>query len=94
MFENLTAAIKCHRVRAKLEGQRVLVRSNEDEPLVIGNCVDFTTIGNLEFPIVEKSDGTKIMPFGFVVPFSEEVLIELAQLTPKEQWDLMVKLWG
>jgi hypothetical protein len=46
-------------------GQKVIVRSNEDEPLLIGTIVGFEDFGNVKnyaMPIVESLNGGSINP--------------------------------
>jgi len=74
-------------------GQRVIVRSNEDEPLLIGKIVGFDDFGGKSassFPIVEhEGDGTHYVVMGIVRLWSKETEEFLQQFTPQEQWDLL-----
>ena len=76
-------------------GDRVIVRSNEDDPLLIGTIIDFENFDNPKndwFPVVQDEQTDK--PFtclGIVNPYSEQLLTELENLTPKEQWNKLAK---
>lgn len=81
-----------------LTGDRVMVRSNDDEPLMIGTIIDFDSCNNTskEFlPIVvdEKTDKPYIC-FGMVLPYQQSIAEALEKLTPKQQWDWLNKHYG
>lgn len=81
-----------------LTGDRVMVRSNNDEPLMIGTIIDFDTcnFASKEFlPIVmdEKTDKEYIC-FGMVLPYQQSMAEQLEKLTPKQQWDFLDKHFG
>ncbi len=76
-------------------GDKVIVRSNEDDPLLIGHITSFTDFGNPKndlCPIVEDEETKEeFICMGIVKPYSEGLLKELEPLTPKEQWNLLSK---
>jgi len=69
-------------------GVKVLVRSNEDEPLIIGQLVGFAEIRDEDFPVV-NIDGDNTVCMSIVIPYSEEVFDALNFLDPKRQWEIM-----
>ena len=68
-----------------VEGDRVIVRSNEDNPLEIGT---FLSLNMHSMPVVRfDSDGKEWMCMGIVLPYSTALLTELEPMTPTEQWE-------
>ncbi len=69
-------------------GQKVIVRSNEDDPLKIGTYQGFEliTLAKQPCPVVEFDDG-KFLVMGIIKPYSDELKEKLDKLTPKEQWN-------
>ena len=77
-------------------GMRVIVRSNEDEPLRVGRIIGDGREAGLNYrkflPVV-RVEGTdkEIVCFGVVVPYQQFLFDSLQALQdPKEQWDFMV----
>ena len=70
-------------------GDKVIVRSNEDNPLMIGTLVRFESFGqsNTRLPIIEDQDEKEWLCMGIIKLYSEELLAELEPMTPKEQWN-------
>ncbi len=66
---------------------KVIVRSNEDDPLIIGEVVRFLE-SHSSIPIVKSIEtGKEYICMGIVKLYSKELLAELKPLTPKEQWN-------
>ena len=75
-------------------GDKVISRSNEDEPLKIGTIIDFENFDNPKndwFPVIIDEKGQQFVCLSIVKLYSEELLKELESLTPKEQWNLLAK---
>ena len=74
---------------------KVIVRSNGNDPLIIGNIIrfeDFNNPRNKDFPVV-KCEKTKkdYVCFGIVKPYSEDLLKKLSRIKPREQWNYLLK---
>ena len=74
---------------------RVIVRSNEDDPLLIGHINRFEDFGNPKnslCPVVkcEKTEKEYVC-MGITKPYSDELIETLKPLTPKEQWNYLAK---
>jgi len=75
-------------------GDRVILRSNEDEPLRVGNIKRFeywNETSSTRLPIVECDDGTELLCMCCVVHYTEDLENLLKNFTPKEQWDILSK---
>jgi hypothetical protein len=70
---------------------KVIARSNEDEPLVVGELVGFSRLGGTHLPEVESGGKTYIY-MGVVVPFSEELFEMLSKVDPKRQWEILSEI--
>ena len=78
-------------------GMRVIVRGNEPDPLMICKITGFTNLGGKigdgssnAFPVIEdEADGKEYFSMGIVVPYSDELLEELKDLQPIEQWNYL-----
>jgi len=72
---------------------RVIVRSNEPGPLMIGKVKSFTTFGRIKsdaIPIVEDElDSKEYLTMGVILPYSDSLLEELKDLKPIEQWNYL-----
>jgi hypothetical protein len=68
-----------------LIGTRVIVRSNEVEPLKVGTLVGFSKFG---VPLVHVED-KKYMCCGAVIPYDVSMEMMLNSLTPEGQWKLL-----
>lgn len=66
-------------------GKRVIVRSNEDEPLLFGTFKGFTP--DTLIPLVEDQDGKQWLCMGIIVPDTPRMVSALSSLTPKGQWE-------
>jgi len=76
-----------------LIGERVILRSNEDEPPVVGTLVTWQKMsGNQEFPVVKQDDGQEVLAFSVLLPYSKELFDLLNSMTPKEGWELAKKM--
>jgi len=75
-------------------GTRVIVRSNEDEPIVIGRVIGDAKDHGLKCsaPVVRVEGSDKdLICFGIVVPYHEGLFEILKKIdSPKDQWDFMV----
>lgn len=78
-------------------GHRVIVRSNEDEPLIIGTVIDFENFGNSrnnDFPVVADENSEKILVCcGICITYTDFIFNWLSPMTPKQQWDSLSKLY-
>jgi hypothetical protein len=73
-------------------GTKVISRTNEDEPLIVGvvredarktiNCRSFV-------PVIVREDGTEVMSLGITVPYSPQLLRQLERMSPKQQWEYL-----
>ena len=77
-------------------GNKVIVRSNNDDPLMIGTITGFemggkTTPSNHDIPYIKSDEDGKIyMCMGLVFYYSEDLLKEILNIpTPKEQWNYL-----
>ena len=79
-----------NRVRVSMMNVKVIVRSNENDPLIIGKIINYIPLGKSEnlFPLV-LPEGQKdpVIAMGATVPYTDELMKELEPLTPKEQWE-------
>ena len=76
-------------------GDRVIIRSNEDEPLMIGEYLGEQEIGlKSSLPLVKSErDRRTYMVGGIVRIYSEELLRELEKMSPKNQWNYLSKYY-
>ena len=73
-------------------GTKVIMRSNEDEPYSVGTIVDYQIMKNSSDPVFfvcELEDGKRVVPWGIVRKYREDLANALNKLTPKEQWLVM-----
>ena len=72
-------------------GSRVMVRTNEPEPLMIGKVVKFEDMGHstLIHVIQDEATGEKFLCCGVILPYNKGLEDYLNTLDPKEQWNLM-----
>jgi hypothetical protein len=79
------------RNREAFTGSRVMVRSNEDEPIYFGTILRFEEVSQAKNPLPviifegEEEAGEKLC-FAAVMPYNEKLLDEVKGLCPKEQW--------
>ena len=79
------------------EGMRVIVRGNEPDPLMVCEVIGFTSLGGRikndpknSFPVIrDEADGKEYFSMGIVVPYSDELMDELKDLKPIEQWNYL-----
>lgn len=78
-------------------GMRVIVRSNEPDPLMISKIIGFNDFGGKvgggggAFPvIIDEAYGKEYTAMGIVLPYSEKLMNELKDLKPIEQWNYLV----
>lgn len=75
-------------------GDKVICRTNEPYPLIIGKIIEFwDKEGRLEkaVPVIRNnSNGKKFNVHGIVKPFSKELLETLKSMKPLEQWNYFV----
>ena len=68
---------------------KVISRSNEDEPFMVGKLVRFEDMmGGSSIPIV-KREGKEWGCMGVVIPWTQEVADFLTFLEPKKQWEIL-----
>ncbi len=74
-------------------GDKVIVRSNEPEPLVIGYIREFFTNGERwTTPLIVVSDGTRdYSTLGHVRKYEEDLHVCLNMVKPIEQWNYLVR---
>lgn len=74
-------------------GTRVIVRSNEDEPYMVGTLVEYREIGRvmpIKTPVVKcEKSGKECLVFGIIEPYGEELVEALNKLTPRQQWNVL-----
>ena len=74
-------------------GDRVICRSNEPNPLVIGEIVEFwDNDGKWTncIPYIQDEKGKLWGCMGILRPYSEELMSEIENLKPLEQWNYFV----
>lgn len=77
--------------RQRLVGTKVMHRSNEDDPLLVGTLSHWDQAKSSYIPIVE-ANGQKWGCMGIVLPYSEIMFELLSKMPPKEQWKFLVSL--
>jgi len=71
-------------------GTRVLIRTNEHEPLIVGKIIRFEEMPHSHIPVVLDEDtGEQIMSCGITLPYDETLKRYLETMTPKEQWEYL-----
>jgi len=77
----------------KLVGDRVICRSNEDEPYRVGTIASFQELGRSVpqlFPVVLcEEDNKEYLVMGILEKYSDELAEALDKLTPREQWNVL-----
>ena len=74
-------------------GDKVICRSNEPNPLVIGEIVEFwDNDGKWTncIPYIKDENGKLWGCMGIIRPYSEKLMTELKHLRPLEQWNYFV----
>jgi hypothetical protein len=67
-------------------GQRLIVRSNEDGPLLIGSVSRHDRIGMSHVPVLKDDAGKEFLCLGAMSYYTEERHQALMKLNPREQW--------
>lgn len=73
-------------------GQKVIHRTNEDEPYRIGSIFRYDDMLKSpdDIPTIKFDDtGEPKICMGITVPYCEEIAKRLDKLTPKQQWELL-----
>ena len=72
-----------------LIGVRMLVRSNEDEPIRVGTVVGWAKVCDSEFPLV-KFDGSdkECLCMSVILPYNKDLHELFDKLSPAEGWQL------
>ena len=92
MFEDLFEQLVNETSEEDLQiGDRVIVRSNEDAPLMIGEYIGDQEFGQgSKLPLIKsESDGKTYFVGGIVRKYSEELMGKLSSMDPKEQWNYL-----
>lgn len=76
------------------KGQKVLVRTNEDEPIKVGEFLRFEPVSQAKnlLPVILLEDGNEVIMMGMVIPYSDEMFSMLSELTPRRQYELLVDI--
>lgn len=69
-------------------GTWVIMRPNEDIPLMIGTLVEFFTLGDAIFPKVQVGEEFYTC-MGVMISHTSEMLAFLETLTPQKQWKIL-----
>lgn len=78
------------------KGMKVLSRSNEPDPLMIGEIIGFETLNGKyncddAFPIVrDYKDGKEYISMTILIPYSDELFNKLEGLEPIEQYNYLI----
>jgi hypothetical protein len=73
-------------------GQAVIVRSNENNPLIHGIVEDHQLIGTDYVPVVrDLSDNRQLICLGAMAYYSDERWLALQKLNSTEQWLVMTR---
>lgn len=74
----------------KIVGKKVICRSNEDDPLTVGEIVSIEEMGGTKIPYVRCEDTGKLWGImGVMIPYHEDIYQTLSKWTPAEQWGYM-----
>ena len=75
-------------------GDKVICRSNEPHPLLVGKIIEFWDNGGKwpkAVPVVRNfRNGKRITAHGIVKPYSDELMDQIRKLKPLEQWNYFV----
>ena len=76
-------------------GDRVMVVTNEDEPIMIGEVIGFENFGKIEnnsLPLVrEEKTEKEYVCLGIVKKYSQKLLQELESLSYIDRWNRLAK---
>lgn len=80
-------------------GEKVLLMSNEDEPILVGTIESWMSYTKTKqwIPHIKVEDGSIRVCFGAILPYSEKLKEFLGSLPYKERWNLysaLVQLRG
>lgn len=81
-------------LRDMLIGKRVLVRTNEDDPLFAGVLVRFEDCRHSFIPVIKKDDGTEVLTMAPLFEYDPNIEKMLSQFTPKEQYKIVKNMMG
>lgn len=72
-----------------LIGRRVVCRSNEPEPYLVGELVGFAPVSaaGTPVPVVRTDDGRELLAMGIVLPHSDELASAMDAMDPRRQWE-------
>ena len=73
-------------------GTKVMCRSNENEPLMVGILKGFDMFPNFSVAVVEDENGKSWGVMGEIWPYDEEVYQFLSKLSPEKQYEFIVKV--
>ena len=66
-------------------GDRVLVRSNEADPVLVGTFIRFEYKGQI--PVIKSEvTGEEFLCMGIVMPFDQKIYEQLATMNGKDGW--------
>jgi len=70
---------------------KVMIVSNEDQPISVGHITKFAHVGQMGqvVPVIETEDGREFMTFGIVLPYKKELLAFLRMIPYKERFDML-----
>ena len=78
----------------KLGALKVIVRSNESEPHVVGHLMGFRLGLGTRIPVVYTEKGGYLICFGITIPYTEEMDSLLTDIPFDRQWKMMEKTFG
>lgn len=71
-------------------GKKVIARTNEDEPLTVGEFVGY---GFHNIPkIHDEATNETVMHMGIIIPYSDVMLEILNNMTPQQQWAFLTEI--
>jgi len=74
-------------------GIKVMVRSNNDEPLMIGTLLRYEIHpSGTAMPFVKDEKGKTWVCMSIVLPYNKDVVKNIEGKTPKDQWEYFVYL--
>ena len=80
-----------------ISGKRVICRSNEDEPLMIGEVIGEGFAGGVlmvkdELIVQDEADGRVYNVMGIVIPHTDEMQAFLETMIPKKQYEFLKEI--
>jgi hypothetical protein len=71
---------------------KVIVRSNNEEDLIIGTVSYFENLHGKNVAVVKDDKTNKhLLCMSIVIPYSDDILNTLKTMNNKEQWDFLAK---